>query len=196
MGTTLTSVQETQDHQELSNLLPSVSARPWEDAEQYEALRRAVLDQLKPSTLHEKSIALRIAEVHWDHYRSQELARDVWVTAYRKATIELLNGAMGCVGPGLFPDPRLAATARDLVSSDPAARNKALQELESRGVSEAQIRAEAYLSHMSAIETLEKRPTRLDERRRALMKEFEDLKMINKLDQVPDAEVLQDHANS
>ncbi|SDL97317.1 hypothetical protein [Aliiruegeria lutimaris] len=166
--------------------LPSPKVYPWEDSAQYEALQDAVVTHLVPSTPHEHVLARRIAAAHWEQWRSEQLSQDVFMSACRKAALELLNEQPGVI----FPDDKTMRLADDILGSDKALRATALNELAGKGITEEQIRAQAYLEHFQAIEALERRPWRDDERRRALMREYAALKASNQLDHVPDAEIL------
>ncbi|MDF0601560.1 hypothetical protein P1J78_12515 [Psychromarinibacter sp. C21-152] len=172
---------------ELLALIPRVQPLPGEDGAQLEALRKAIMAQLEPTLPLQVALVERIVECHWDHFRSLTLTRDLEIANRRKAVLGLLSSN----GTTVVPEQEHLGLAEAAVSENSAARKSAMITLEVKyRISESDIRAQAYLDHMTAMEAMERRPMRNDQRLRDLMKYYWDLKQADTLDQVPDAEVM------
>jgi hypothetical protein len=166
---------------------------PWEDRSQLEALRAAILADLKPTSIHLLALAERIVSCHWEQFRTQKLTANVAVSGYRKAVLHLVQSPpkTGVLDFSFGPDKTMLDLANALTGKDPAARQEAVEELEARGIHEADIHAHAYLQDFNAIEALERRPAKHDARLRALMQDYRALQELNALDSIPDAPLLE-----
>lgn len=190
MSNSLKTVDPETSPADVMDLLPETSLAPWEDHGQFAALEAALIAEMKPKTLHERSIVRRLAECHWDHSRSRTLSSDVAKANYRAAALQALMTENGLLAKPLFADQAMLELVDGLLASDTAVRTTALEALAKCAISESDIRARAYLDHFHAVEALERRPVRLDERRRALMKEYDDVRSLNALKAVAEAEVI------
>lgn len=171
---------------ELLDLIPKTEPLPWEDAGLHAALKAAVFAQLKPETALQVAVVAQIFACLWDHHRHEHLTRALDLASYRKAALSLL------ISEGvLFPDENTKDLVGQLFGEDDATRQAALAYLESVGVTEADILANAYLDHFQEAEALARRPIRLDDRRRTLLDEYEKLKALQALEAVPDAELIE-----
>ena len=175
---------------ELLDMIPKPEPLPWEDTGLHAALRAAVFAQLKPQTPHQLAVASQIFTCLWDQYRHEHLARALDLASYRKAALSLLHDQKDVVEL-LLPDEKNKDLVAQLLGKDAAARQAALAQIAAKGITEADILAKAYLDHFQEAEALARRPTRLDERRRALMEEYQDLKAQQALEAVPDAVLIE-----
>ncbi|MDU8945520.1 hypothetical protein [Ovoidimarina sediminis] len=175
---------------ELLDLIPKTDPLPWEDESLHGAMKAAVFAQLKPDTPHQLAVATQIFACLWDQYRHEHLTRALDLASYRKAAVSLLHDEKD-IEELLLPDDKNKALVAQLLGEDNAARQAALAHIAAKGITEADILAKAYLDHFQEAEALARRPTRLDERRRALMEEYGMLKTQLVRDAVPDAELIE-----
>lgn len=164
--------------------LPPLEPLPWKNRSQYQALKKALFAQLAPTTLLQRATVQRIFEIHWEQYRSKVLRRDLNVAGYRKGVVHFLTHDFMLA----IPKEDASALADNLTGGDRELQAQALAYLSNRGVSQEDIRAWAYLQHMQATEALERRSDRQDARRRALMQEYEEMKKLDQLSRIPDAD--------
>ena len=174
---------------ELLDLMPPFEVLPWEDASQYEALKMALLEDLKPGTAHELSIVRRLAALDWEYFRGATLCRDVFSSCVRKTALRVLLESGGMFAQ-LIPEAADIGTAGALVGEDEKARASAIARLEAKGVSLEDVRARAFLDHVREFEMLERRPERNEERRRKLLRDLAALQQSRALQEIEDAEIL------
>lgn len=171
---------------ELMDLVPVVEPDPWEDPESFDALKSAVFAELNPETVYERAVATEIFACIWDAFRSRVLAKDLRVACYRKSALQLVL----MEGFQALPDKGALDAVGALLGADKSARAAAKKKLKQMGITEADIVAKAYIDHFHETEALARRPFRFDERRRALMKEYAELKARREQAAIEDAEVL------
>jgi hypothetical protein len=176
------------------DLVPAPALLPWEDRSQFEALRAAILADLKPTSIHQLALAARIVACHWEQFRGQKLTVDVMVSGYRKAALHHLQNPpnAGVFDMSLVPDRTMLDLADALTGTDRNKRQEALDELDARGIHEPDIHARAYLQDFAALEALDRRPAKQDARLRSLMQDYRALQELDRFDGVPDATMVAD----
>lgn len=154
---------------ELLDLIPPLKPLPWEDPEACKALEEASIWQLGPQTIHERAIARDVADCLWQIIRVHDLNRCIAVLGYRQAVAGLIDQGMTgllAITPGRELGMRL---------TNPDQRADALAELDAHQIDDDDIRAKAFIDTFQENEALHRRAIQLEERRRRLMAEYNEL---------------------
>jgi hypothetical protein len=188
--TTEITVLETRA-QDLMERLSSEQLLPGESAADKAQLRAALLHELAPSTPLERRLADDLVEYEWEILRHRGLRDAACRGEFREiATNVLLNGKpnFSARAEDLTEEDR--TLLYDLVCEDPKAQQKAEDEFFKRTSWEPQHLLAMAVGVARRAQAHEDRIVDLERRRRALLKDYKELKSTPRLD-IEDAEIIE-----
>jgi hypothetical protein len=153
---------------------------PDEDPKAFIEMRDSLLEELNPETPFELRLALDLVHVEWEAGRHRRLMSATVRTAFfEEAEGAYENGKIGRrLTFGITPDQ--TKFMQRLKSSDINERREAEKILRDRGVTTAEITAAAVTARESPVNYHETRVAQLEQRRRALMRDYKLLKEAKK----------------
>lgn len=159
-----------------SSCLLTVLLIPRENAEQYDALPRSLIQQLGPTDAIEAIWVKDFSDSIWEAKRLRRWRRQILVQARKKAAEELVDQSSHDASSQELSDLRDACAAALAVGEGDGSNNgmsetdKILQE---RGLTEESIAAEGFLLNLPAIERIDRLSLAADQRRDQLLREIE-----------------------
>lgn len=176
---------------ELYDRISADTLLPGERAVDKEQLRMQFLDELAPATAYERSLAEQLVDIEWEVLRHRRLREAAYLAAYRGRATSYLTKR----NPER-PLQKLPLTkdeirlARDLVSADPKVRADAEEDFFAETECDPRHVLALAVGQATAAEKHIERIADLERRRRALRKDYADLKAAAARD-IEDAEIVE-----
>lgn len=177
----------------LSGLVPGLDLLPTEDAQDFDALRQGLFEELVPGTPYERCVVESILALEWDMQRHRRLRDNLLKSRFRTLLQRVLE--TGNPQSTLFSlhenfSEEVEEAAHGFLAGDPELRRQVDEALAEGHVDVQELLALAYSSISGRIEVHERAIADLERRRRLLRDEFDKLKQA-RLRPIPDAEVVE-----
>jgi hypothetical protein len=161
-----------------------------ECAMDYDALRSDFLNELKPRTPYQRSLAQDLVHFEWEIARLRRFRDAAVIARYRETALSVLERGdpMRRLGSLDKPTPENIDWVRDLISADPEVRRGAESEFEEETRFTCSELFATACARNTEVDTLEKRIADIETRRRRLREDYDRLKKCQG-PEIEDAEV-------
>lgn len=149
---------------------------PGESAEQYDALLRSIVQQVKPDDVIEALWVKDVVDLIWEAKRLRRWRRQILVQAQLKAAEALIEPGLRNADPmGLssFGDSSADALAAGWMAGSKSEKGRVDTILQERGLTAEDVKAHGFLMNLPAIERIDRLAFTADQRRDALLREIE-----------------------
>jgi hypothetical protein len=149
---------------------------PGERAEQYDALLRSIIQQVKPDDVIEALWVKDVVDLIWEAKRLRRWRRQILVQAQLKAAEALIEPGLRAADPmGLssFGGPSADALAAGWMADSKSEKSRVDTILKARGLTAEDVKAHGFLMNLPAIERIDRLALTADQRRDALLREIE-----------------------
>ena len=149
---------------------------PGENEEQYDALLRSIIQQVKPGDMIEAIWVKDIIDLIWEARRLRGWRRQILVQAQLSAAEALIRPALRNADPmGLNQDmgPSADALAAGWLTGSKNEKEYVDKVLLERGLTAENVTAHGFLLNLSSVERIDRLASLADQRRDALLREIE-----------------------
>ena len=149
---------------------------PGEDAEQYDALLRSIVQQVKPVDVIEAIWVKDVIDLIWEAKRLRRWRRQILVQARLEATEDLIRQARDDIIPILrnsVTDQTPGSLAAGWVTNRQNEKAQVDSMFSARGITANDVDAHGFLLSLPAIERIDRLVSMADQRRDALLREID-----------------------
>lgn len=149
---------------------------PGENADQYDALLRSIVQQVEPSDVIEAIWVKDIIDFIWEAKRLRRWRGQILVQARLKAAEDLIRPALRNADP--FGDDGIGGPSADelaagWVTNSEIEKKRVDAMFQERGLTAADVTAHGFLMNLPAIERIDRLASSVDQRRDTLLREIE-----------------------
>ncbi|WP_279595074.1 HNH endonuclease signature motif containing protein [Methylobacterium sp. E-066] len=150
---------------------------PGEVTDQYDALLRSIVQQVKPVDVIEAIWVKDVVDLIWEAKRLRRWRRQILAQARLKAAEELISPALQNADPmgidKIIGAPSADSLAAGWVTNSEPKRNEVDALLQKRGLTAEDVTAHAFMLSLPVIERIDRLVSMADQRRDALLREIE-----------------------
>ncbi|MGH1587907.1 HNH endonuclease [Methylobacterium phyllosphaerae] len=149
---------------------------PGECAEQYDALRDSIVQQVKPTDVIEAIWVKDTIDLIWEAKRLRRWRGQILVQARLKAAADLIRPAFDYANPVQIEGvtgPSVDALAAGWTSGKKSSQDQVDKYLQERDLTTEDVTAHAFLLNLPAIERIDRLASLADQRRDSLLREIE-----------------------
>lgn len=149
---------------------------PGETAEQYDALRDSIVQQVKPTDVIEAIWVKDIIDLIWEAKRLRRWRGQILAQARLEAAADLIRPAFQLANPMQMDGitgPSVDTLAAGWSSGKKSAQDQVDKYLHERDLTAEDVTARAFLLHLPSIERVDRLASLADQRRDSLLREIE-----------------------
>ncbi len=161
---------------ELLDLIPRLKPMPGEDEALMADLRQGFLQELAPSSPYEHSLAEQIFSLEWEAIRHRRMRDALILAEIRQQSVGVFTEDKIDPLDLLKVDHAAKDLGYDLVSDEPARRQKAMEKLAELEITPDEILAKSYAAVAKSVAPHEAHIADIERRKRRLRNDYDALK--------------------